>query len=302
MFDHVELSYMEQGAKNYHYDASQQHVVKGKSFLDETASTDDSVETPETDDCYDLEKGRSSSSWQNENPPTNPDYVDNDDDDDDDDDDNNNNNNKPSIPKPPATLVPVPIQHCQPSNALQRPAMQFPSSDNSGLLIAEKSSCGQQELADRRPPIQNGIRDILDLVRKGQAADNQDISVSRRLKDFERARSLRHDRYDESPPWGIFGLYYRLWGIRVDYKWAEHVTYRRSRQEPYTSWADYVKEHETNYHYRPWFMFIFIVICTIMMIYEMHLSNWRFVPLEVGSLRDWFLPSNVASTTNTTCV
>ena len=106
-------------------------------------------------------------------------------------------------------------------------------------------------------------------------------AIERRVRDFERARYMRFASAQTIPRVGILGLFYHLGGVRADLKWAEFAAYRRSRNQPYAGWADYTKEHDQNYHRRPYFTIFLFLASTAMMFYTMYLSDWKFAPLKV---------------------
>jgi len=173
------------------------------------------------------------------------------------------NTNHCSIPVRPPVPVPIPIQHCIPNNSLQRPAMQF---SNKAEDLEEMS-----------------IREIIATVRKGQSSGSDNgTDKERRLKDFERARSMRRKHYEPVTPRGIFGLFEYLSGIRTDLQWAEYVAYQRSHTKSYVTWGDYMKQHEERYQRRPYMIYLITFISTVMMFYTMYLGDWKFAPLNVS--------------------
>ncbi|CAB9525445.1 Inactive rhomboid protein 1 [Seminavis robusta] len=177
--------------------------------------------------------------------------------------------------------LPIPIQHVNPmASSLQRPAVQFADTvveynDEEDLEVG-KTCCNSWN----RP---NSIGDLVTAIRNRQVVD-RDGSVERRIQDFERARTLRQDKYRASRPWGILGMFDHLSGIRDDLQWAEHAAARRAQQEPYVGWADYMKDHERNYHRLPVFVIAVTIISTVMFIYTMSLADWKFAPPKVNPM------------------
>ena len=138
--------------------------------------------------------------------------------------------------------------------------------------------------------VPQSLSDIIAAIQKSQQATGtvcdthqECTAIERRVRDFERARWMRFDAAMFSPPWGILGLFYHLAGVRADLKWAEYAAYRRSRKQPYVAWADYIKEHD--HRRRPYFIIVLFLASTVMMFYTMHLSHWKFAPLNVSFTR-----------------
>lgn len=108
-------------------------------------------------------------------------------------------------------------------------------------------------------------------------------NLERRLLDFRFAQKRRRDKYGNSKPWGIMGLYDHLVGIRVDVEWAEDAAYRREHKLPYFSWADFdeVKDSGLN---KPFLTYIILVICTITLIVSFAKNGWRMEPLSINPM------------------
>jgi len=94
---------------------------------------------------------------------------------------------------------------------------------------------------------------------------------------------LRREKQGNQKPWGIFGLYSHLADIRIDLEWSEDAAWRRVNQEPYLSWSDYEKARDKGMN-RPFFTYIAMVVCTIMMFVLFAMNGWKFEPLSENPL------------------
>jgi len=108
-------------------------------------------------------------------------------------------------------------------------------------------------------------------------------TLERRVRDFRFARRKRRDKQGASRPWGIFGLYASLADIRIDLEWAEDAAWRRENQEPYLSWSDYENARNKGMN-RPFFTYLTMFICTVMMAVTFSLNDWKIEPLSVNPL------------------
>lgn len=101
----------------------------------------------------------------------------------------------------------------------------------------------------------------------------------RRIRDFQFAQEKRRKKYGEERPWGILGLYDHLAAIRVDVEWAEDAAWRRANGEPYLSWVDFDASKKKGSN-RPFFTYILLFICTLVMISSIAMNEWSFEPLD----------------------
>jgi hypothetical protein len=82
------------------------------------------------------------------------------------------------------------------------------------------------------------IAELCRLIRQERSRlveSNPDYDLILRVKDFKRARFLRHETYNVRP-YGIFGLFQHLAEIRLDLEWAEDAAWRRKNGKAYFSW------------------------------------------------------------------
>ncbi|KAL3799010.1 hypothetical protein HJC23_005149 [Cyclotella cryptica] len=100
---------------------------------------------------------------------------------------------------------------------------------------------------------------------------------------FQFAQRKRRETYGDERPWGILGLYDHLAGIRVDVEWAEDAAWRRAHKEPYLSWADFQQTRDTGWN-RPFFTYILLVVCTVVLIASYGLNGWKVEPLSVNPM------------------
>ena len=107
--------------------------------------------------------------------------------------------------------------------------------------------------------------------------------LERRVRDFRFARRKRHEQQGGHKPYGIFGLYAHLADIRIDLEWAEDAAWRRENQEPYVSWADYEQARDKGMN-RPFFTYLAMFVCTIMMFVVFAMNDWKVEPLNVNPL------------------
>ena len=99
-------------------------------------------------------------------------------------------------------------------------------------------------------------------VSTGDSED--DVELSRRLRDFQFAQQKRRQKYGVRRPLGIFGLYEHLAGIRTDVEWAEDAAWRRFHGEPYLSWSDFEACKNLGLN-KPFFVYFMLAFCTIML-------------------------------------
>jgi hypothetical protein len=184
----------------------------------------------------------------------------------------------------PPSLISAPTQNFHPASPTQRPVVSLPLSNMPKNNVDHLES--DYESDQPRP---SSLRQLIKAIQTKQVAD-QDGTLEQRMHDFERARSLRRDKYRKSSPSGILGMYQYLSGIRMDLQWAEQAAARRSHGKSYMGWADYTKEHERRFRDLPIFIIAITILSTIMLIYTMYLSNWEFAPTSVRIMEyalDW---------------
>lgn len=101
----------------------------------------------------------------------------------------------------------------------------------------------------------------------------------RRIRDFQFAQEKRRRKYGDERPFGILGLYDHLAAIRVDVEWAEDAAWRRANGEPYLSWADFDASKKGGSN-RPFFTYLLLLVCTLVMIVSIAMNGWSFAPLD----------------------
>jgi len=74
-------------------------------------------------------------------------------------------------------------------------------------------------------------------------------------------------------------LYDHLASIRVDVEWAEDAAWRRANGESYLSWADFDASKKKGVN-RPFFTYLLLAICTLVMIASIAMNGWSFEPLD----------------------
>jgi membrane associated rhomboid family serine protease len=104
-------------------------------------------------------------------------------------------------------------------------------------------------------------------------------ALERRLRDFRFAQKKRREKYGDDRPWGILGLYDYLNGVRTDVEWAEDAAWRREHDEPYLSWTDFDQSKDTGLN-RPFFTYIFMIVCTVFLIVSIGLNGWKIEQLS----------------------
>ena len=111
--------------------------------------------------------------------------------------------------------------------------------------------------------------------------------LERRTLDFRLAQNKRHTKYGSSARtrcWGIHGLYQHLASVRIDLEWAEDAAWRRQHGEPYLSWQDFDEARLQSRRNVPWLTYAFVVICSIVMIVEIGVNDWKIEPLSVNPM------------------
>lgn len=123
------------------------------------------------------------------------------------------------------------------------------------------------------------------LGRGGAQSEGSNLppELERRVLDFCLAQRKRREKYGPQQPWGIFGMYAHLANVRIDLEWAEDAAYRRQHNEPYLSWTDFDDARLQALH-RPWFTYVIILLCTIMLIVSFAVNDWKIEPLNVNNM------------------
>lgn len=143
---------------------------------------------------------------------------------------------------------------------------------------SEDTSIQQPKSSSPRHSVSNLVRTL------GRSHDFSDHpELQRRVRDFRLAQTKRREAYGESKKWGIYGLYAHLSAVRTDLEWAEDAAWRRERQEPYLSWADFEAARKEGSN-RPWLTYGFIVVCSIMLMVEFGVNGWATEALKVNPL------------------
>jgi membrane associated rhomboid family serine protease len=115
------------------------------------------------------------------------------------------------------------------------------------------------------------------------AADFMAPALARRIRDFQFAQEKRRKKYGDERPWGILGLYDHLSSIRIDVEWAEDAARRRANGESYMSWADF-EESKKGRANRPWFTYVLLCVCTLLMIASIAVNGWEVENLSVNPM------------------
>eukprot|EP00588_Corethron_pennatum_P001174 CAMPEP_0194291568 /NCGR_PEP_ID=MMETSP0169-20130528/43653_1 /TAXON_ID=218684 /ORGANISM="Corethron pennatum, Strain L29A3" /LENGTH=331 /DNA_ID=CAMNT_0039039491 /DNA_START=139 /DNA_END=1131 /DNA_ORIENTATION=- len=123
---------------------------------------------------------------------------------------------------------------------------------------------------------------------------SMDLSLARRLRDFQFAHCKRVLKYEKCKYWGIFRVYHHLLTVRNDIKWAEETALRRIRKESYMSWEKYddIQKQKMSLR-RPYFTSALILIFILMYVFSLGANGWTIEPLTsnpmVGPSRDVLL-------------
>ncbi|KAL7502917.1 hypothetical protein ACHAXN_000788 [Cyclotella atomus] len=121
------------------------------------------------------------------------------------------------------------------------------------------------------------------LRRGDESGEGVSPELEQRLRDFQFAQRKRRETYGDEKPWGILGLYDHLAGIRVDVEWAEDAAWRRAHKEPYLSWVDFQQTRDSGWN-RPFFTYILLFVCTIVLFVSYALNGWKVEPLSVNPM------------------
>jgi membrane associated rhomboid family serine protease len=104
-------------------------------------------------------------------------------------------------------------------------------------------------------------------------------ALARRIRDFQFAQEKRRKKYGDERPWGILGLYDHLASVRIDCQWAEDSALRRANGDSYLSWAEF-DESKKGGSNRPYFTYILLVACTVVMIATIAVNGFKVEPLD----------------------
>jgi len=173
---------------------------------------------------------------------------------------------------------------------------ELPHSHNNDYIRSDKNSAEDDALArsiaeQDLPPGVTAVeqqeimmRLLTQQLRRGEDfEEGVSPQLEQRLRDFQFAQRKRRETYGDEKPWGILGLYDHLAGIRVDVEWAEDAAWRRAHKEPYLSWADFQQTRDSGWN-RPFFTYILLVVCTIVLFVSYALNGWKVEPLSVNPM------------------
>ena len=107
--------------------------------------------------------------------------------------------------------------------------------------------------------------------------------LERRVLDFQLAQRKRFDKYGTRSTFGIFGMYNHLANVRIDLEWSEDAAYRRLHNEPYLAWTDF-DDARIKTLSRPYFTYIIVLLCSIMLLVEFAVNDWKIEPLNVNPM------------------
>ena len=156
--------------------------------------------------------------------------------------------------------------------------------------------------------VRYSVSELVETIGSQQEVSKLTPELQRRVLDFDLAQKKRLERFGQQKRWGkfnesfyesdceftfsmyilisvlpcstgIFGLYAYLSDIRIDLEWAEDAAWRRNNSQPYLSWTDFEKVHNKGKN-RPWFTYFLLFICSIMMLVEFGLGDWKIAPLS----------------------
>ncbi len=107
--------------------------------------------------------------------------------------------------------------------------------------------------------------------------------LERRVLDFQLAQRKRFEKYGTRSTFGIFGMYNHLANVRIDLEWSEDAAYRRLHNEPYLAWTDF-DDARIKTLSRPYFTYIIVLLCSIMLVVEFGVNDWKIEPLNVNPM------------------
>jgi membrane associated rhomboid family serine protease len=159
------------------------------------------------------------------------------------------------------------------TSRLKRFATRFSMSTNKDKVRLKSKSRSKPKL----------VRNLTQAAIFSSNEDDSNVEMStalrRRLRDFRFAQSERKDKYGEVNPWGIFGLYDHLTGIRTDIEWAEDAAYRRENDQPYIRWEDFDQTKDTGMN-QPFFTYFTMFVCTVCLVVSIGLNGWKVQPIS----------------------
>jgi len=110
--------------------------------------------------------------------------------------------------------------------------------------------------------------------------------LERRTRDFRLAQRQRRSKYGDTASrsaHGVYGLYQHLSSVRIDLEWAEDAAWRRQNGMPYLAWKDFDEARLKGLN-RPWFTYAFVFVCSIMLVVEFGVNDWKVEPLDVNPM------------------
>lgn len=134
-----------------------------------------------------------------------------------------------------------------------------------------------------RAPVRYSVTELVQTLGNEKSTHEMDPELQRRVLDFRLAQQKRREKYGEHGKTGIFGMYAHLSDVRCDLEWSEDAAWRRKHGHPYLSWTDFDAVRQKTAH-RSWFTYFIIFICSIMLIVEFGLNDWKVAPLIVNPL------------------
>ena len=174
-----------------------------------------------------------------------------------------------------------------PNNSRRRNEWHEQSSHDNPIIQREPSkrmTTVSSRADSNEPPQAYSLQDLIQVLSQESTSTHLvDPELERRVLDFRLAQQKRRQKYgDSQATGGIFGLYHHLAQTRMDLEWAQDAAWRRQHQAPYLSWGDYVEARPKVV--RPYFTWVLIGVCAIMMIVEFALNDWKVEPLSVNPL------------------
>lgn len=134
------------------------------------------------------------------------------------------------------------------------------------------------------PPAQSySMRELVATLSHQKDTSHLSPELERRVLDFRLAQQKRLEKYGNPQKWGIFGLYAHLSSVRIDLEWSEDAAWRRTNGKPYLSWSDFDAMQIRN-PVRKWFTYTLIVTCSVMLLVEFALNDWKVEKLSVNPL------------------
>ena len=145
-----------------------------------------------------------------------------------------------------------------------------------------------QPAAARRYSISELVRTLGNDHEDGSTGTSTPLppELERRTRDFRLAQRQRRSKYGDTASrsaHGVYGLYQHLSSVRIDLEWAEDAAWRRQNGEPYLAWKDFDEARLKGLN-RPWFTYAFVFVCSIMLVVEFGVNDWKVEPLDVNPM------------------